>query len=59
VGREILDLAEWKAAGGFSLAGTTKYFCHERLDKCIEKEIEKSYMPLMIQLSSVLVISRA
>jgi len=30
-GREILDLAKCKAAGGFSLAGATKYCCHERL----------------------------
>ncbi|PIP48207.1 MAG: hypothetical protein COX16_01720, partial [Deltaproteobacteria bacterium CG23_combo_of_CG06-09_8_20_14_all_51_20] len=30
-GREILDLAKCRAAGGFSLAGATKYFCHERL----------------------------
>ncbi|PIX18622.1 MAG: hypothetical protein COZ70_13220, partial [Deltaproteobacteria bacterium CG_4_8_14_3_um_filter_51_11] len=32
-GREILDLAKCRAGGGFSLAGATKYFCHERLEK--------------------------
>ncbi|PIP46708.1 MAG: hypothetical protein COX16_08320, partial [Deltaproteobacteria bacterium CG23_combo_of_CG06-09_8_20_14_all_51_20] len=31
-GREILDLAKCRAGGKFSLAGATKYFCHERLD---------------------------
>ncbi|OIP38436.1 MAG: hypothetical protein COZ70_15320 [Deltaproteobacteria bacterium CG_4_8_14_3_um_filter_51_11] len=30
-GREILDLAKCRAGGGFSFAGATKYFCHERL----------------------------
>jgi len=32
-GREIIDFVECRAGEGFSLAGATKYFCHERLDR--------------------------
>jgi len=41
-GREILDLAKCKAVGGFSLAGATKYFCHERLDYAALTELART-----------------
>jgi len=49
-GREILDLVECRAGGGFSLAGATKYFSHERLkgkSKFRAREAKLSHMEFL------------